>query len=315
MWFSNKHPALRLIWEQVALPTIVRRAEIDLLHSPHYTMPLSHPVPSVVTFHDMTFYLRPEMHTSVKRAFFPWMMKHSSKRADRIVTDSENTRRDLIRILGVAAEKVVTIHLGYLPIFRPIEDDGELEAIREKYALPEKFVLYVGAVEPRKNLPLLLKAFEKLAQRENSLHLVIAGGLGWLYEDVLTLIESMESRDRVIRVGHVPYTDLPAFYNLANVFVYPSVYEGFGLPPLESMACGTPVITSNISSMPEFVGEAGILIPPNDEGALLMALQLILRDDALHQKLSEEAPKQAAHFTWKHTAEKTLQVYNRVLSA
>jgi glycosyltransferase involved in cell wall biosynthesis len=277
-------------------------------------MPLSRPVPTVVTYHDMIFFIHPEKHTLAKRYFFPWMMRRSSKKADIIVTDSENTRQDAMRFLDIPPEKITTVHLGYQEIFRQITDADALSTIRQQYQLPERFIFYAGAIEPRKNVPLLLTVFEKLVQQGIPHDLVLAGGLGWLYEDVLTQIDSMQARERVHRIGHVPYKDLPAFYNLADVFVYPSVYEGFGLPPLEGMACGTPVITSNISSMPEFVGDAGILVPPNDEEALLDAVQRVLTDDALRQRLRETGPQRAANFTWKHTAQKTLAIYQQVLS-
>ncbi len=314
VWLRNMHPALRLIWEQTIFPTWASKMELDLLHSPHYTMPLSLSIPVVVTFHDMIFFIHPEKHTLPKRYFFPWMIRQSSRRAKRILTDSENTRQDAIRLLNIAPEKISTVHLGYQDNFREIKDQDLLKAIRSKYHLPEKFIFYAGAIEPRKNVPLLLTVFEKLAQQNFPHHLVLAGGLGWQYEDVLEQIDTMPIRDRIHRVGHVPYTDLPAFYNLAEIFVYPSVYEGFGLPPLEGMACGTPVITSNISSMPEFVGDAGILVPPNDEVALYQAIRQVLEDETIRQRLVIAGPRRAANFTWKHTAEKTLKIYEQALS-
>jgi glycosyltransferase involved in cell wall biosynthesis len=313
-WLKNMSVPRRLVWEQTTFPRLIRQLHLDLLHTPHYTKPLSHPVPTVVTYHDMIFFIHPEKHTLAKRYFFPWMMRRSSKKADIIISDSESTRLDAMRFLDIPPEKIITVHLGYQEIFRRITDQAQLSAIRQQYRLPEKFIFYAGAIEPRKNVPLLLTVFEKLVQQGIPHDLVLAGGLGWLYEDVLAQIDSMQARDRVHRVGHVPYKDLPTFYNLADVFVYPSVYEGFGLPPLEGMACGTPVITSNISSMPEFVGDAGILVPPDDEGALLGAVQRVLTDQVLRQRLREAGPQRAANFTWKHTAQKTLDIYQQVLS-
>ncbi len=314
-WFKTMSPLRRLVWEQTAFPRLIRQTKLDLLHSPHYTMPLSCPVPSVVTYHDMIFFIHPEKHTLSKRYFFPWMMRRSSKKADIIITDSENTRQDAMRFFNIPEEKIIAVHLGYQEIFRKISDQDLLSNIRLQYKLPERFIFYAGAIEPRKNVPLLLTVFEKLVHEGIPHHLVLTGGLGWSYEDVLAQIDSMQSRDRVHRVGHVPSADLPAFYNLAEVFVYPSVYEGFGLPPLEGMACGTPVITSDISSMPEFVGDAGILVPPNDETALSRAILQVLEDDDLRKRLQELGPQRAANFTWKHTAEKTLEIYQQVLSA
>lgn len=314
VWLKNMHPVLRLIWEQIAFPRLVRKMNLDLLHSPHYTMPLSHPVPTVVTFHDLTFFVYPEKHVRSKQVFFPWMMRRSSKKADMIITDSENTRLDAIQLLGIPLEKIITVHLGYRDIFQPMADQGFLDTIRKKYQLPLHYILYVGALEPRKNVPVLLDAFEQLAQQNPHLHLVLTAGTGWHNQTVLDQIDMMLSRDRVHRLGHVFYADLPALFNLADVFVYPSLYEGFGLPPLEGMACGTPVITTNISSMPEVVGDAGILVPPNDEAALLQAIRQVLEDETLRQRLAMAGPRQAANFTWKHTAEKTIRIYEQVFS-
>ena len=315
VWLKNMHPAHRLIWEQTTFLRLIHHWKLDLLHSPHYTMPLLLTIPSVVTFHDLIFFIHPEKHTLAKRYFFPWMMRRSSKKADRIVTDSENTRRDAVRLLDIPLEKITTVHLGYQEIFHKITEKSLLDSIRQKYLLPEKYILYAGAIEPRKNVHLLLTVFEQLVDQGFSHHLVMAGGLGWQYEDVLKQIDGMCSKERVHRVGHVPYADLPVFYNLADIFVYPSIYEGFGLPPLEGMACGTPVITSNISSMPEFVGDAGILVEPNDEGALFQAIRQVLEDEGLRQRLAIEGPRQAANFTWRHTAENTLKIYDEVLAS
>jgi glycosyltransferase involved in cell wall biosynthesis len=314
-WVKDMSPQRRLIWEQTIFLRLIRQMGLDLLHSPHYTMPLFCPVPSVVTFHDMSFFIYPKKHTLPKRVFFPWMMRRSSDNAEIIITDSESTRRDAIRFLEISPEKIVTVHLGYQDIFRQILDQEILSDIRQKYKLPEKFIYYAGAIEPRKNVPLLLRVFENIVQEGFPHHLVLTGGLGWSYDEVLSQIDTMQCRDRVHRIGHVPSSDLPGFYNLAEVFVYPSVYEGFGLPPLEGMACGTPVITTNISAMPEFVGAAGILVSPNDERALFQAVKQVLEDDALRLRLQDAGPQQAASFTWKHTAEKTLEVYQKLFPA
>lgn len=315
VWLPDKHPARRLAWEQTLFPRLIRQSGANLLHSPHYTVPLRLPIPTVVTFHDMTFFTHPHLHTLPKRLFFPWMMRRSAKKTNYLIADSENTRRDAIRLLSIPPEKIETVHLGYEDIFRPLDNPELLAATRQKYRLPEKFLLYTGAIEPRKNVSLLLTVFEQLAQRGLEQDLVLAGNLGWMYESVLSQIEGMAARKRVHRLGHVAYTELPPIYNLADVFVYPSIYEGFGLPPLEAMACGVPVITSNISSMPEFVGNAGILVPPDDETALMQAIERVLQDASLRRRLAVEGPRQASHFTWQHTAQKTLRIYEKVLAA
>ena len=311
----DQSPGKRLVWEQTSFPGVVRQARVDLLHSLHYTRPRFLPCRSVVTFHDMTFFLFPHLHTRARRLFFPRAIRFSARAADALIAVSESTRQDAIRLLGISPEKIFPTPLGVTGDFRPITDPALLEGTRQKYRLPESFLLYVGLVEPRKNLPLLLRAYRRLLDSGSRCPpLVIAGRFGWMYEEMLLLIESLGLQERVRFLGYVSGQDLPIVYNLADVFVYPSIYEGFGLPPLEAMACATPVITSAVSSLPGHVGDAGILVPPGDEKALAAALDQVLSDPALRRKLSEKGPQQAAQFTWKRTAQLTLEVYHHVLA-
>ncbi|MGB6420537.1 MAG: glycosyltransferase family 1 protein [Anaerolineales bacterium] len=311
----DKNPARRLVWEQVTFPRLVRQSRVGLLHSLHYTRPLSLSCASVVTFHDMTFFLYPHLHTRSKRIFFPTAIRLSARLADALIAVSENTKKDAVRLLGVPGDKITAIPHGVGEEFHPITDAALLEGIRRKYKLPQDFILNVGIVEPRKNLALLLKSYQRLHSQGISLPLVIVGGLGWMYEDVFRQAESLGIKEQVYFTGYVPDHDLPIIYNLARIFVYPSIYEGFGLPPLEAMACGTPVITTAVSSMPEHVGDAGILIPPQDEKALTNALQKLINDSTLQEKLSSKGLERASQFTWKRTAQETIKVYNRVLTA
>lgn len=312
---ADKNPQWRLIWEQFSLPLLVRRERLDLLHSLHYTRPLFLPCASVVTFHDMSFFLYPQLHTLGKRLFFPRAIRSSARRADALLTISESTRQDAINLLGIPEEKIFTTHLGVTPDFQPISNVEQLEAVRIKYQLPEKFLLYVGVVEPRKNLPLLIQSMRDILDEGIDHSLVMVGRMGWMYQDVLYQIDNLGLKEKINFAGYVPSEDLPMVYNLADVLVYPSVYEGFGLPPLEALACGTPVITTAVSSMPEHVGQAGILIPPGDGQALTQALLQVLTDRDLRKQLSKKGPEQAAQFTWKRTSQETLSVYHRVLAA
>jgi glycosyltransferase involved in cell wall biosynthesis len=194
-----------------------------------------------------------------------------------------------------------------------VHDQALKTTVRARYHLPEKFLLFVGLVEPRKNLSLLLKSYRRVADQGNLIPLVIVGRKGWMYEQVLELIAGLGLTDKVLLAGYVSPEDLPIVYNLADVFIYPSLYEGFGLPPLEALACGTPVITTAVSSMPEHVGQAGLLIPPGDEEALTQAIIHLLNDQELKSRLAILGPQQAAQFTWTRTARQTLQVYENVL--
>lgn len=310
---SDKNPPIRLIWEQIGLPGLVRRCKVDLLHSLHYTRPLRLPCKSVVTFHDMTFFLFPQFHTPAKRLFFPLAIHYSAASASAIIADSESTRQDAIRLLGISPQKIFSVPLGVGKRFHRVTDPSTLAQVREKYGLPDHFILYLGLVEPRKNVSLLVRSYKNLIDQGISHPLVIVGRLGWMFQSVLEEIERLGLQDRVHFTGYLPIRDLPIVYNLADVFVYPTAYEGFGLPPLEAMACGTPVITSAVSSMPEHVGEAGILVAPNDIQALARAMAAVLSDQALKNQLMEKGPKQAAKFTWERTARETLQVYQKLI--
>lgn len=301
--------ALRLVWEQVSLPQLARRHSLDLLHSLHYTAPYSLHCPSVVTFHDMTFFLFPELHTRTKRFLFPRLIRLSAKRAAALIAISESTRRDAIRLLRLPPERIHSTPLGISKAFRPIHDTRALAEYQRRYHLPDAFILFVGLIEPRKNLPLLLKAYGQLAKRQDIPPLVLAGRAGWGIDQVNRLVQTLDLQEKVHFTGYFPEQDLPFVYNLAQVLVYPSTYEGFGFPPLEAMACGTPVIATNVASLTENIGEAGLLIPPLDEQALVDALQTLINSPALQKDLSQAGIKQAAKFTWEQTAQLTLKVY------
>jgi glycosyltransferase involved in cell wall biosynthesis len=312
---ASMSPGNRLLWEQVSLSSLVRREGVDLLHSLHYTRPLMLPVRSAVTFHDMTFFLFPHLHTRSKRVFFPQAIRTSAKKADALLAVSESTRQDAIRLLDIPPDRITTTPLGVDPAFCPTPDPIRLENVRRKYHLPEKFILYVGLIEPRKNLPLLIRAYKSMLEEGIEQKLVIVGRYGWMYDQVLDQISTLEIGESVHFTGYVERNDLPFVYNLASVFAYPTLYEGFGLPVLEAMACGVPVVTSAVSSLPEIVAEAGVLVPPQDEQALCSSVLTVLRDEVLQRRLSEAGAKRAGLFTWHKTAQATLEVYQRVLGA
>jgi glycosyltransferase involved in cell wall biosynthesis len=305
-------PGLRLIWEQVMLPGLVRKSEVDLLHSLHYTRPGNLSCASVVTFHDMTFFLYPQLHTRLKRLFFPWAIRMSSRRADALIAVSESTRRDAIGILDIPYERIITVPSGVNKEFRPIDDLDLLNKCRAKYHLPQEFFLFVGLIEPRKNLPLLLRSYANLAGKGNYPPMVLAGRSGWRFQEIFNLIDRLHLKGKVLFTGYIPAEDLPLVYNLARIFVYPSFYEGFGFPPLEAMACGVPVITTAVSAMLDYVGDAGILVPPNDEHALARALENLYSEIPLQQRLIQVGPQRAAEFTWERTARETMKVYEKV---
>jgi glycosyltransferase involved in cell wall biosynthesis len=310
---EDRNPGSRLIWEQTLFPQLVKKSGVNLLHSLHYTRPMKLPCASVVTFHDMTFFLYPELHTRAKRLFFPLAIRASARRADALIAVSESTRQDVIRVLGISPEKIITIQSGVDPAFRPINDTVAKGKIAEKYDLPERFILYVGLIEPRKNLPMLISAFKRFIDSGKDYKLVLVGSYGWMYEKLLKQINNLDLEGMIYFTGYVSQEDLPLVYNLSSLFVYPTIYEGFGLPVLEAMACGVPVITTDVSSLPEIVGEAGMLVPVNDVEALYGAMIAVLGDEDVRRKMINKGMQRAAKFTWEQTAKLTFQVYQQVM--
>jgi glycosyltransferase involved in cell wall biosynthesis len=213
----------------------------------------------------------------------------------------------------VPPSKIHTALLGVTPDFHPEKDHAVLQTVRQKYRLPERFLLYVGLLEPRKNLPALLHAFASLPPKEPAVKLVLVGRQGWMYNQTLQLVDSLGLAERVHFTGYVDQVDVPRVYNLAEMAVYPSLYEGFGFPVLEAMACGTPVITSNVSSLPEIAAGAGVLVPAGDVPALATAIADLLSDPHERQRLSALGLERAAQFTWERTAAQTMKVYAQVL--
>jgi len=258
----------------------------------------------------MTFFLYPEMHTATKRLMFRWIMRRSARRAARIITISKSTADDVIRVLGLPKEKLSVVPLGVSAAYRPITDEQVLREVCARYSLvPHEYLLYVGVLEPRKNVPRLLHAYALLRKSGVRHPLVLVGRRGWKYDDVFRTLEALRLGNDVVFTNHVPEGDLPALYCGARVFVYPSIYEGFGLPVLEAMACGTPVVTSNISSMPEVAGDAALLIEPRDHEQMASAIESVLVDEGLRQSLRERGLKRASVYTWDKTARETLKVY------
>ena len=304
---------IRLAWEQTVLPLRLKQYRIDVYHGPMYIAPLLKTCQQVVSVLDMTFHLTPRSHSWHKRIYFRSMIPAMVRRSDCVITISESTKRDIIALLGAEEEKLRVIHLGTDPRFTPVRDDAQLAKVRKKYNLPRDFVLFVGLIEPRKNLETLVDAYcaDSLSSQFD---LVLAGGLGWGYSGLMQKIASSRVAECIRMPGYIADADLPALYSAAKAFVYPSLYEGFGLPVLEAMACGAAVITSSISSMPEVAGDAAILVPPHDRGALTSALQRVLRDKAFRDDLSRRARERAQLFTWEETARKTLEAYKAVVS-
>ncbi len=310
--FKDKLPALRLLWEQTILPIYLQHYHVNVLHSPHYTIPLLASCRRVVTFHDLTFFLYPELHQGNKRVFFRAMTKLSSRYADIIIAISENTRQDILQILKTPPQKVSTIPLGVGAEFNIIQDPMILSRVKREYQLPEKYFLYVGTLEPRKNVFTLINAFQRYCQAGGDASLLLVGQKGWMVDDLIHKLKLSLTRERVRWLEYVPQKDLPGLYNLALALIYPTLYEGFGLPPLEAMACGTPVISSDVGAIRELVDQAGLLFHPHDEKAFAQGMITITNDSILRQVFRDRGLKRAALYSWENTARQTLEIYRQI---
>lgn len=285
---------------------------VTLFHATEHLLPKITLARSVFTLHDVAYLLFPQYHLLQNRIYLSMMMPRFLARADAVICVSENTRRDALRFYPLNPNKIHVIPEGVEPHFQPDLSEEQRAAVRTKYRLPERFILYVGTIEPRKNLSTLLEAYAALRFQHPNLGLVVAGGKGWLYESFFERLRVLGLESVVTLTGYVPEADLPALINCAEVFAYPSVFEGFGLPPLEAMACGVPVVCSNASSLPEVMGEAGVLLPPTETSAWKEALERLLADATLRADLRARGLRRAQQFTWDNAARRTLAVYQTV---
>ena len=298
------------------MPYCINKSNIDILHVPaHYHTQITpffmnKNLKRILTIHDLTPLLFPETHIKKNAILWNSTLKLIKGKVDTIITDSRSTKMDCIKYLKIPAEKIKVVPLAAGKQYRP---SYSLNTIRQelkfRYNLKIPFILCVGTLEKRKNIPTLIKAFSKLKKEDINHKLVIIGQQGWKYKNIFKIIHKLGLNNEIIFTGYVPDEDLVKFYNAADLFVYPSIYEGFGLPPLEAMACGTPVITSNTSSLPEVVGNAGITVNPCETDILTGKMYKVLNNTNLQDKLSRKGIKRANKFSWDKTARETWKVY------
>jgi glycosyltransferase involved in cell wall biosynthesis len=301
---------IRIAWEQAVAPVATTRDHLDVLFCPVNVVPFAGLVPSVVTVHDLAFLEVPEAFIPAKRRYLSAMTRLSVHRARHVIAVSEQTKTDIVAHFGLAPERITVIPNAVDERFHPPAPGDDLGAFRRERDLPERYVLFVGTLEPRKNLPRLIEAFPRIAREDDDIGLAVVGASGWLTSEIAPLVRRLDLASRIIFAGYVPDDELPRWYQAATVFCYPSLYEGFGLPVLEAMACGTPVVTSNVGSMAEIGRDAAVLVDPRDTDAIAVGIRALLTADT-HATCAAAGLQRAAMYSWDRTADETLRVLRR----
>ncbi len=322
--FSNRWPNFQVrttpphtpfVRIPLTLSAELRRNRVDVLHV-QFTAPPFSPCPVVVSIHDLSFEHLPQTFKRRSRMQLRLTVRRSARNAAQVIALSEHARADLIATYNLQPEKVNVVPLAAPDAFAPVRDDNELQRVRQTYGIDRDYILSVGSIQPRKNLRRLIEAYSLLRrqQPEGKLpQLVLVGKNAWLYDETL---QSLKDRDlgSIVLTGYVPEADLPALYSGALCFIYPSYFEGFGLPPLEAMKCGAPVIVGNKTSLPEVVGDAALMIDPFDVGAIAVAIQRVITDSDFRSELRVKGMQRAKQFDWKETARRTLAVYEKAFT-
>ncbi len=303
---------VRILWEQAAWPLLAWQQRVDLLHSMAFVLPAMLPVPAVVTVYDLSFMYYPHSFPRLQRWYLRWQTAQACHRARRIIVISQASGQDVQRFFGVPPQRIDVIMPGVDEMYAPPAPQA-VAAFRQRRQLPPRFVLHVGTLQPRKNIPLLLEAFARLPLSQ--MHLVLVGGKGWLYEEIFARVAALGLQERVHFAGYVPDAELPLWYGAAELLALPSLYEGFGLPLVEAMACGCPVLATNASSLPQAVGEAGLLLPPDDAEAWAEGMTAVLQDAALRATMVAKGLVQAQQFSWERAGVETAVSYQRALQA
>ena len=304
MPFPRLWTHLRLSWEMARQPP-------DVLFVPAHVLPLVHPRSSVVTVHDLGYLYYPGGHRFLDGLYLDLSTRYNARAASRVIAISQATKDDLVQQCGIEPDKITVVYFGYDETMQPVEDEATMEKVKARYGIRGDYVLHVGTLQPRKNLGRLLEAYamvRKQAKRGETPCLVMAGRKGWLYDQIFQQVERLGLESEVILPGYVPQDDLPALLSGARLFVFPSLYEGFGLPVLEAMACGTPVLCSNASSLPEVAGDAALLVDPVDVKSMAEAMNRLLQDEGLRTQLVERGYRQGRQFSWDRCARETLAV-------
>ena len=307
-------PHTPLIRIPLTLSAELRKNPVDVLHV-QFTAPPFCPCPVVVSIHDLSFEHLPQTFNLRSRTQLRLTVRHSARRAAQILSLSEHTRHDIIKTYKIEPQRVTAIPLAAPDHFGPVTDNRELQRVRHIYGIDGSYILSVGSIQPRKNLARLVRAYSSLREdcsADKLPKLVLVGKCAWLYDETLRALDETNVKDSVVMTGYVPESDLPALYSGALCFVYPSYFEGFGLPPLEAMKCGAAVVVGNRTSLPEVVGDAALTVDPFDVDSIAGAIKKLVNDSALRSELSVKGQERAKEFNWQETARKTLAVYKEV---
>jgi glycosyltransferase involved in cell wall biosynthesis len=298
-----------------AVAYAVKRYGLDIIHDPNGIAPFLAPrlgAKRIVTIHDAFAYVHPEMHNRFDNWRYRWHLPYAAGRADAVITNSQHSQSDLVLHLGLPADHVHVTPLGVDCSFTPVSDGPGRAAVLAGYGIKPPYLLYVGSINGRKNVARLFEAYARVRARHPEVTLVVGGKRQWQTAEIDATFRRLDLGDNIHFTGYLDDADLPALYSAAAAFVFPSLYEGFGLPPLEAMACGTPVVTSNVSSLPEVTGEAALLVDPLDVAGLAAAIGRVIDDPALAATLRARGLARAQQFTWERAARETLAIYNQV---
>lgn len=312
--FAARSPLHRIIWEQALQRRTLSQLKPDLQHGLAFILPLGSRVPGVVTVHDLSFLRFPEALSPARRLYLSAFTRRSCQAAKRIIAVSQSTARDVETLLGISPEKIRVVLHGVDDRFTPYSP-AEIAAFRALKKLPERFILHLGTLEPRKNLPMLIRAYASLPpDLRKAVHLVLAGGKGWGYDPIFRTIAEHQLEEHVHWVGYVSDEELPLWYNAAEILAYPSIFEGWGMPITEALACGTPTLVSDQSSMPEAAGQSGLILPFDDPSAWREGLHMALMDMTWQATSRQAGLEHARAFRWQKTAKDTLSVYREVMN-
>lgn len=309
---------LARLWHRANLPIPVEifTGSVDLYHATDFVLPPTRKhTRTVVTVHDLSFVRVPETASPNLKAYLDRVVPQSVQRADHVIADSQATKDDLIDLYNLSPDKISVLLSGIQSHFHPVDDPQKIQAVRNKYNLGNRpYIFSIGTVQPRKNYGRVIEALATLREQGYDISFVVAGGKGWLEETIYDTLKSTQMEPYVHFIGFADDADLPALYSGAACVAFPSLYEGFGFPVLESMACGTPVVTSNISSLPEVAGDAALMVNPLETGDITAALKKLLDDSTLRGNLRQRGFKQSRQFTWDSAAKQLQNIYNQVLS-